>query len=122
MSAMPNTMKLGMAAAFVGAIVAFVSMAMLWDGNIDTAPSVGIAMATAMIFFAVAGSFTSYSPVKGSTVLVLSAIAIGFSIIAGVYGSVSILAAIILIALGAVCVFCANLDTTKDYVDTNRMI
>ncbi len=122
MNAMPNTMKLGMALAFVGAIVAFAAMAMAWDGTTDCAALVGIDMAVAMIFFATAGCFSAYSPVKGSTVVVLSALTIAFSVIATFYGGMEIYVGILLVILGAICVFCGNLSSTKDYVDANRVI
>ena len=122
MNAMPATMKLGMAAAFIGAIIAFASMAMIWDGDLDKAPLVGVALATTMCFFATAGCFTSYSPVKASTVVVLSAIAIAFALVAGIYGANSAIVTVVLVILGAICVFCGNLDTTKDYVEANRMV
>ena len=122
MSTMPNTMKLGMAAAFLGAIVAFISMAMAWDGTTDCAALVGIDMGVAMVFFAVAGCFSAYSPVKGGTVVVLSALTIAFTVIAAFYGAMPALSVIILVVCGLVCVFCGNLPSTKNYVDANRVI
>ncbi len=122
MSEMPNTMKLGMAAAFLGAICAFISMAMAWDGGVDSTALVGIDMAVAVVFFGVAGSFTPYSPVKGSTIVVLSAIATAASIIGGIYGALPVYFAIILTILGIVCVVIGNFSSTKDYVDANRVI
>ena len=117
MSEMPNTMKLGMAAAFLGAICAFISMAMAWDGSIDSTSLVGVDMAVAVVFFGVAGSFTSYSPVKGNT-----AIATAASIIGGIYEALPIYFAILLAILGVVCIIIGNFSSTKDYVDANRVI
>ena len=108
--------------AFLGAIAGFVSMAQAWDGTVDSAPYVGIAMAVAMIFFAVAGAFSTYSPVKGSTVLVLSALAIAFSVIAAIYGAVAPICGVLLVIYGVVCVFCANLPSTKEFIETSRVI
>lgn len=122
MSEMPNTMKLGMAAAFLGAICAFISMAMAWDGGVDSTALVGIDMAVAVVFFGVAGSFTPYSPVKGSTIVVLSAIATAASIIGGIYEALPIYFAILLAILGVVCIIIGNFSSTKDYVDANRVI
>jgi hypothetical protein len=122
MSEMPNTMKLGMAAAFIGAIIAFFTMAQAWNGSVDSLTLVGVCMATAMIFFAVAGCFSTYSPVPGSTAVVLSALAIAFPFIAAIYGAMLPIYALFLVLLGVVCIFCANLPSTKDYIETNRVI
>ena len=122
MSETPNTMKLGMAVAFIGAIIAFVAMARAWTGDVDSTPYVGVDMAVAMIFFAAAGCFSSYSPVKGSTVLVISALTIAFSVVAAIYGAMEPIVAVVLVILGAICIFLANLESTKTYVDTNRII
>jgi len=122
MSEMPNTMKIGMAAAFIGAVCAFIAMASIWTGEIDSLGLVGVDMAVAVIFFGVAGSFTSYSPVKGTTIMVLSAIATGASIIGGIYGAIPAAAAVFLAILGVVCILIANLGSTRDYVDSNRVI
>ena len=115
-------MKLGMAVAFIGAIIAFYTMIQAWTGEVESAPYVGIDMAAAMLFFAAAGCFSSYSPVKGSTVIVISALAIAFSIIAAVYGAMEPIFAIVLVILGAVCVFCGNLPSTQDYIEEARII
>ncbi len=122
MSETPSTMKLGMAVAFIGAIIAFVAMAQAWDGEVESTPYVGVDMAVAMVFFAVAGCFSAYSPVKASTVLVLSALTIAFSVIAAIYGAMMPILAVVLVILGVLCVFLANLDSTKTYVETSRII
>ena len=122
MSETPSTMKLGMAIAFIGAIIALYTMIQAWTGEVESAPYVGIDMAAAMMFFASAGCFSSYSPVKGSTVIVISAIAIALSIIGAVYGSMEPIFAVILVILGAVCVFCGNLPSTQEYIEEARII
>ncbi|MBR4685604.1 MAG: hypothetical protein IKP04_03665 [Candidatus Methanomethylophilaceae archaeon] len=122
MSAMPNTMKIGMGVAFVGAIIAFASMAYAWDGTVECTPCVGINMVVSMVFFAVAGCFSSYSPVKGSTVIVLSALTVAFTVIAAIYGAMMPILAIILVILGILCVAIGSMGSTKNYVDTNRVI
>lgn len=122
MNATPNIMKLGMGLAFVGAICSFVAMAMVWDGSVGTAAIVGVDMAVALIFFAVAGCFSTYSPVKTSTITVLSAIAVAAAIIAAIFGGMNVVLAVILAILGALCVFCSTSDSTKSYVETNRVI
>ena len=122
MSDQPNTMKIGMLVAFIGAIIAFVAMASTWDGSLDSAPYVGVDMAVAMIFFAVAGCFSTYSPVKGSTVLVLSGLTVAFSVIAAIYSAMEPIVAVILVILGVVCMVIANLPSTRDYVENARII
>ena len=122
MTTQPNTMKLGMAIAFIGAIGAFVSMAMAWNGTVESAPIVGLNMLVVMCFFAVAGSFSTYSPVKGSTVIVLSALPVVFSIIAIIHGAMSPVCGVFFAILGIACIVLARLPTTKDYVEANRLI
>ncbi len=122
MSAMPNTMKLGMALGFLGAIAAFVSMAMAWDGSVDSAAGVGLNMAVSMMFFAIAGCLSSYSPVKPATITAISAVAIGLTFIACILGVMSVVFGILLVAIAAICMVIGGMDTTKDYVDTNRVI
>jgi len=115
-------MKLGMALAFLGAIGAFVSMAMAWSGFVESAPIVGLDMLAAMVFFAVAGCFSTYSPVKAPTVVVLSALSIAFSVIAAIFNAMNPIVCIILVAFGIICMFCGNLPSTKDYIDANRLV
>jgi len=115
-------MKLGMAVAFIGALIAFVAMIFAWNGDIDDAPLVGADMAVAMMFFAVGGCFSAYSPVKASTILVLTVLAIAFSIVAAYFGAMMIVFAVILVILGFICIVFANSSGTKDYVETNRII
>jgi len=122
MSEQPKTMKLGMGVAFIGAIIAFATMASAWDGSVDSAPLVGLDMAVAMIFFAVGGCFSTYSPVKGSTVLVLSGLTVAFSIIAAIYGAMAPAIAVILVIIGILCMVVANMPSTKDYVENARII
>lgn len=122
MSEMPPTMKIGLAAAFIGAIVAFIAMASAWTGDVSSAGYVGVDMAVAVVFFGVAGSFTTYSPVRGNTIIVLAAIAVASSIIGGICGAMPAYMTVILLILGLVCLFVANMSTTKDYVDGNRVI
>ncbi len=122
MSSVPNIMKLGMAMAFIGAIIAFVAMAYAWDGTVESAPNIGVCMAVATIFFAVAGSFSTYSPVKDTTVFVLSLLTIAFSILGGVYGAIDPVITVFLAIIGAVCVFCANSPVTSAYIEEARII
>jgi hypothetical protein len=122
MSDMPNTMKVGMAVGFIGAIIALVAMSMTWAGTVDSAALVGLDMAAAMMFFAVAGTMSSYSPVKASTIVVLSAIAIAFSVVASIYGAMEPICGVILVICGIVCVAVGGMPSTSEYVETNRVI
>ena len=99
-------MKLGMGIAFLGAIVAFACMAWIWDGLVESAPLICLDMAVAMIFFAVAGCFSTYSPVKASTVVVLSALTIAFSIVATIFGAMDPIWCVLLVIFGIICIFC----------------
>lgn len=122
MSEMPNTMKLGMGCAFLGAIVAFASMAAVWDGSVESATLVGVDMAVAMMFFAVAGSLSAYSPVKGETVTVLSSLATAVAIVAGIIGAMTVFFTLVCAALGVVCIVVSSLQSTRDYVGNSRVI
>ena len=122
MGAMPSKMKIGAAAGFVGAILALAFMAAAWDGSTDAIYVVGLDMLVSMMFFAAAGTFMKYSPVQGSTMPVLSALTIVFTIIAQIYGAFEIWQTIILLILGAVCLLCAACPTVAGWVDGNRKV
>jgi uncharacterized membrane protein YccC len=79
-------------------------------------------MAAAMMFFAVAGSFSTYSPVKGKTVVVLSALATAFPIIAGILGAMAVIFTLICCVLGVVCIAVASMQSTREFVDNSRVI
>lgn len=120
MSKMPTTMKIGMGVAFLAAILGFAGMAYAWNGSVDSAPLVGLCMLVSMIFFAVAGCFSSYSPVKSGTVIVLSALAVAFVVISLIWGAMILGIGIILLVLGIACVALASFSGTKNWIDTNR--
>lgn len=122
MGAMPQKMKVGAAAGFIGAIIAVAIMAYNWDGSSDSIYAVGLDMLVAMAFFAAAGTFMKYSPVQGSTMPVLSALAIAFTIIAQIYGAFEIWQTIILLIVGAVCLLCAACPAVAGWVDGNRKV
>ncbi len=122
MSELPNTMKVGMAVGFIGAVIALVTMSMVWNGTVESATLVGLDMATAMMFFAVAGTMTTYSPVKASTIVVLSAIAVALSIVSSIYGAMDPLVGVALVACGIICGAIGGMSTTVDYVENNRVI
>jgi hypothetical protein len=75
-----------------------------------------------MMFFAAAGTFMKYSPVQGSTMPVLSALIIVFTIIAQIYGALEIWQTIVLLILGAACLLCAACPTVAGWVDGNRKV
>lgn len=120
MGAMPKKMVAGAIIAMFGGIVAFAAMANAWDGSLDCVYSVGLNMLVSVAFFAAAGTFMKYSPVQGSTMIVLSALTIAFTIIALVYGAMAIWMGFLLIALGAAAVLCAACPTVTSWVDSNR--
>ncbi len=122
MSSTPNTMKLGMAIGYIGAIASFVCMAIAWDGSVDSAALVGLDMATAMMFFATAGCLSSYSPVKASSITVIGAIAAAFAVISSVFGAMDPVCGVFLVILACICIAVANFSSTKDFVETNRVI
>jgi len=122
MGAMPSKMKIGAAAGFVGAILALAFMAAAWDGSTDAIYVVGLDMLVSMMFFAAAGTFMKYSPVQGSTMPVLSALIIVFTIIAQIYGALEIWQTIVLLILGAACLLCAACPTVAGWVDGNRKV
>ena len=122
MGAMPKKMMLGAGAGFVGAIFALAIMALAWDGNSDTIYNLGFILLVSMAFFAAAGTFMKYSPVQGSTMVVLSALTIGFTIIAQIYGAFEIWQTIVLVIIGVVCVLCAACPTVTTWVDANRKV
>lgn len=122
MGAMPSKMKIGAAAGFVGAILALAFMAAAWDGSTDAIYVVGLDMLVSMMFFAAAGTFMKYSPVQGSTMPVLSALIIVFTIIAQIYGAFEIWQTIVLLILGAVCLLCAACPAVTGWVDGNRKV
>ena len=87
--AMPKKMVAGSAVGLFGGIIALAVMAATWDGTLDCIVKVGLDMLVSVSFFAAAGTFMKYSPVQGSTMVVLSALAVAFTLVAliavGVY-------------------------------------
>lgn len=122
MTATPKTMALAMGLGFIGAIGALVAMAYAWKGTVDSASLVGLDMLVALIFFAVAGCFSSQTPVKSDTVVVISALAIAFVIVATMYGAMPIWAGFVFFAIGAICIVCGCLPSTKNYIDTKKSV
>ncbi len=122
MSAMPQKMVAGVAIGFVGGILALAAMAYAWDGTLDSATLIGLDMLVAVLFFAVAGCFTKHSPVPGSTITVLSAICVAFTLIAMYYEAMFLWLGVILVILGIVNVAFAVSPSVSKWVDSNRVI
>jgi len=117
---MPQKMVVGAAAGFAGALFTMILLATSWDGTLDAVYVMGLDMLVAVSFFAVAGTFMKYSPVQGSTMPILSALAIAFSLIAAMYGAVEIWQGIVLVILGIVALLCAACPAVTSWVDVNR--
>ena len=102
--ALPNKMKFGIALGLLGGIIALVAMAYSWGGELDDMYPVGLNMLVAVMFFAAAGTFTKYSPVKGDTVLVISALAMAVTVIAAVYEATFLWVSILLAVIAVCCI------------------
>lgn len=120
MGAMPKKMSFGMGIGFIGGILAVVAMAQTWNGTVDSIYLVGLDLLVLTAFFAVAGTFSKYSPVKGSTMALLSAVAIAVSAVALFYEALPLWMGIVLIVLGLVALLCAACPTVTGWVDANR--
>lgn len=120
MSATPFKMKAGMAVAIIGAIWSFILMSQAWDGSLDSVYVVGLAMFVCVMFFATAGAFTKFCPVKGSTVLVLSVVTAAVVILAMVYEAIPLIEGIILVILAIVCIVCGACPGVVSWVDECR--
>ncbi len=114
-------MKVGMGIAFIAAILALVGMAFDWKGTVESATFVGFDMLIATMFFAVGGCFSSRSPVKANTVVVLSVVAIICTIIAAIVGAMNPAAAVGFIIVGIILAVIGNTDSVRNYVDQNRL-
>lgn len=122
MGAMPQKMVFGVAVGFIGGILALAAMAYAWNGTVDSMTLIGLDMLVAVLFFAVAGCFTKYSPVPGSTIAVLSAICVAFTLIAMFYEAMFMWLGVILVVLGIVNVIFAVSPSVTKWVDSNRVI
>lgn len=115
-------MKIGTALGFLGGIIALAAMAASWEGDIDSMYLVGLNMFVAVMFFAVAGTFTRYSPVRGSTVVVIGAVAAAAVIIAALYGATYLWISALLLIIAAVCIMIGACPHVTKWVDSNRVI
>ena len=122
MGSMPKKMVAGLALGLFGGVVALVLMANAWDGSLDSIYKVGMCMLVSCMFFAVAGTFTKYSPVQGSTMTVLSAIAVISTVAALLLEALSLWMALLLIVVGVVAMLCAACPVTSHWVDVNRRL
>lgn len=120
--AMPTKMVAGAAVGLFGGIVALAVMAATWDGSLDCIVGVGLNMLVSVAFFAAAGTFMKYSPVQGSTMVMLSALAVAFTLVALIYEAMPIGYGLLLIVLGIVSVLCAACPTVTSWVDANRRV
>lgn len=120
--AMPKKMVAGAAIGLVGGVIALAAMSFAWDGTLDCMVSVGLDMLVSVAFFAAAGTFMKYSPIQGSTMVVLSALAVAFTVIALLYEAMPLWVGLILIVLGAVAVLCSACPTVTKWVDANRRV
>jgi len=122
MAQQPNKMKFGVALGMLGGIIALVAMAYSWTGALDDMYVVGLNMLMAVMFFAAAGTFTKYSPVKGDTVLVISALALAVTVIAAIYDSTFLWVSAILAVIAICCILVGACPNTTKWVDGNRII
>lgn len=122
MSAMPKKMIAGVAIGFLGGVIAIAAMAQAWDGTLDSTGVVAINMLVAMMFFAVAGGFTSYAPVKGKTLIVLAAINAAFVVASAAYSATFVPVNGLLLILAAVLILCAACPTVTKWVDATRSV
>ncbi len=120
--ALPNKMKFGIALGLLGGIIALVAMAYSWGGELDDMYPVGLNMLVAVMFFAAAGTFTKYSPVKGDTVLVISALAMTVTVIAAVYEATFLWVSILLAVIAVCCILIGACPNTSKWVDNNRVV
>lgn len=122
MSAMPKKMVAGVAVGFLGGVIAIAAMAHAWTGDLSNTSAVALNMLVAMMFFAVAGGFTSYAPVKGKTLIVLAAINAAFVVIAAAYSSTFVVLELFLLILAVIEILCAACPTVTKWVDATRSV
>ncbi len=121
MSAIPKKMVFGTALGLIGGIIGIAAVACAWDGTLDSLTLVGLNMLVACMFFAVAGAFTKFTPVQGSTVLVLAAVCEAMVILSMLYEASYVWLNLILAVIGAVNILFAACPTVTSWVDTNRI-
>lgn len=120
MTETPNKMIFGAALGIIGGIIAIGALAASWDGTLDCMTNVGMNMFVAVMFFAVGGAFTKFTPVQGSTVLVLAAVCEAAVILSILYECSYIWLNLILAVLGAVNIVLAACPGVTNWVDAHR--
>lgn len=121
MSAIPKKMVFGAALGLIGGIIGIAAVACAWDGTLDSLTLVGLNMLVACMFFAVAGAFTKFTSVQGSTILVLAAVCEAMVILSMLYEASYVWLNLILAVIGAVNILFAACPTVISWVDTNRI-
>ena len=118
---MPKKMVFGAALGLIGGIIAIGAMSAAWDGTVDSMALVGLNMLVACMFFATAGAFTKFTPVQGSTVLVLAAVCEAMVLLSILYEGSYFLLNLVLAVIGAVNSLFAACPTVTSWGDTNRI-
>lgn len=120
MSEVLPKMVIGEALGLLGGVIGIVATAYAWNGTVECAPLVGMNLLVAMMFFAAAGTFTKYSPVKGTTITVLAALCVAFTVIGLFYETMILWLGLILIVLGIALIACGACPGVVNWTDQNR--
>ena len=121
MTATPKKMVFGAALGLIGGIIAIAAMAASWNGTVDSMYDVGLNMLIACMFFAVAGSFSRFTPVEGRTILALAAVCEAVVLLGIFYSAFDFVLYLVLAVIGAVNILFAACPTVTSWVDTNRI-
>ena len=121
MTATPKKMVFGAALGLIGGIIAIAAMAASWNGTVDSMYDVGLNMLIACMFFAVAGGFTKYAPVQGSTILVLAAVCEAVVILSILYEGSYLWLNLVLVVIGVANILIAACPTVTTWVDAQRI-
>lgn len=122
MAAQPNDMKIGTALGMLGGIISIAALGYCWDGGLDGLYGAGLNMLCAVMFFALAGAFTRYSPVAGNSVIGISAVAIASVVIGVLYDATLLWVSILLLVIAIACLLIAACPKTVGWIDGNRVI
>lgn len=122
MTVQPNDMKIGSTLGVVGGIISIAALAYGWDGGLEGLYGVGLNMLCAVMFFALAGAFTKYSPMAGKSVAGICAVTIAAVVIGMLYSATFLWVSILLLIIAAVCLLIAACPNTSNWIDGNRVI
>lgn len=122
MAVQPNYMKAGVALGMLGGVISMIALAYSWTGDLDGLYGAGLNMLCAAMFFAVAGTFTSHSPVPGNTAIALCAVAIAAAVVDMLYDGTLLWIGGLLVVIGAVCLLIAAHPGTTHWIDANRLV